>query len=51
VTGTSEGHYIHVEMIGNTDPERRLRLWLAKTFAGMPHACQVAALLAQLLGA
>jgi hypothetical protein len=51
VTGTSEGHYIHVELIGNTQPEKRLRLWLGKTFSGMLHAYQVAALLAQLLGA
>jgi hypothetical protein len=51
VTGDSEGHYIHVELIGNTAPEKRLRLWLGKTFAGMAHACQVATLLAHWLGA
>jgi hypothetical protein len=38
-------------LIGNSEPKKRLRLWLGKTFSGMQHACQVAALLAQLLGA
>lgn len=54
VTGGSEGHYVHVELIGYDQAERRpkiCQLMLAKTFQGMEHALKIAGRLSVLLGA
>jgi hypothetical protein len=55
VTGASEGHYIHVDLIGTQGPhdaaDARLNLFLGKTLDGMERACEIATLLAHLLGA
>lgn len=48
VTGANEGHYVHVELLRD---DKRLLLFLGKTFRGMESACQAASLLATLLGA
>lgn len=49
VTGGSEGHYIHVDVI-RTDQSRDM-VFLGKTFQGMEHAQKMAARLAEELGA
>lgn len=56
VTGGSEGHYVHVELVawerGGADAKRTtLPLFLGKTFQGYESACKAAALLGALLGA
>ena len=48
VTGTSEGHYVHVDGIAE---DGRHALFLGKTFEGMQSACCAASVLAMLLGA
>jgi hypothetical protein len=48
VTGGSEGHYVHVDII--KDGTREL-LYLAKTFMGYDHACEIAAHLGKMLNA
>jgi hypothetical protein len=48
VTGGSEGHYIHVELLAG---EERIPLFVGKTFEGMPHAWKVAMACAEALGA
>lgn len=54
VTGNSEGHYIHIEIIS---PERKDGthtvecIGLAKTFRGWDHACRIAGAAARLLQA
>jgi len=48
VTGTSEGHYVHVEVLAEGG---RHALFLGKTFQGQQSACCAASLLAMLLGA
>jgi hypothetical protein len=48
VTGGSEGHYVHVDII--TD-EHRKNLFLAKTFKGMDHAWKIAAHIGKMLNA
>jgi len=53
VTGGSEGHYVHADLIGTKKchtEDARLNLWLGKTFCGMEAACRVAFLLTHLLG-
>lgn len=51
VTGSSEGHYIHVDLIHQTDREEfRTPLFLVKTFMGHAAAVAVAAELSRLLG-
>lgn len=53
VTGDSEGHYIHVDLVqggGCAKPER-MTLWTGKTFMGMQSAQELAGFLAILLGA
>lgn len=49
VTGNSEGHYVHVDLIGS-EGQRRL-VFLCKTFEGMDHAYKIAQRCAELLGA
>lgn len=49
VTGGSEGHYIHVDVI-YTD-QRRDMAFMGKTFQGMAHAQAIANRCAELLGA
>jgi len=49
VTGNSEGHYIHVDLIRTG--ETRDLVFLGKTFQGMQHAQLIAAKCAELLGA
>lgn len=49
VTGGSEGHYIHVDLIDRED--KRTLVFLGKTFLGMQHAQNIAARCAELLGA
>jgi hypothetical protein len=44
VTGGSEGHYVHVDLI--TGVGEHTNLLLVKTFAGMTHARQIANTLA-----
>ena len=55
VTGGSEGHYIHVDLIvdGGADGYERhaIPLALGKTFRGMAHAQRIASLCAAFLGA
>ncbi len=46
VTGGSEGHYIHVELVYE---DRRVLLALGKTFLGWDHAWTIAKRAAQLL--
>ncbi len=48
VTGGSEGHYVHIEII---DGDKRTLLYLGKTFEGMDHAYKIAQKCAELLGA
>lgn len=49
VTGGSEGHYIHVDLIYYD--KRRDLVFLGKTFQGMEHAQKIAAKCADELGA
>ncbi len=57
VTGGSEGHYVHIDLIFNIEhtaigPIRTpLGMFLAKTFQGMEHAQKIATRCATLLGA
>ena len=44
VTGGSEGHYVHVDLV--TGVQEHTNLLLVKTFAGMTHARQIANTLA-----
>lgn len=46
VTGGSEGHYIHIEVING---EKRELLFLAKTFRGMDHAWEISKQIGRLL--
>lgn len=46
-TGTSEGHYIHVELVNS----KRIPLFIAKTFGGFDHAWAIAIAIAEALGA
>lgn len=48
VTGGSEGHYVHVDIIKG---DKRQMLYLAKTFRGYDHACEIAAHLGKMLNA
>lgn len=48
VTGGSEGHYVHVDIIKE---DKRTLLYLAKTFRGYDHACEIAAHLGKMLNA
>jgi hypothetical protein len=48
VTGTSEGHSVHVDAIAT---DGRHALFLGKTFEGMQSACCAASVLTMLLGA
>lgn len=51
VTGGSEGHYIHVDMIcSDMNGEHRKSLFLGKTFLGLGHAIEIAGKLARLMG-
>jgi len=52
VTGGSEGHYIHLDLIGGYDQDwtgKALHLITAKTFLGLPHALKIANRCAELL--
>lgn len=55
VTGTSEGHYIHIDRIYQAEPYDRKwthePIFLAKTFGGYSGACALAAYLGARLGA
>jgi hypothetical protein len=48
VTGGSEGHYVHVDIIQD---DKRTLLYLAKTFLGYDHACEIAAHIGKTLNA
>jgi hypothetical protein len=54
VTGGSEGHYVHVDLVGDID-DRGVRpvqpVAVVKTFQGMAHAYAIAARCAEVLGA
>jgi len=51
VTGGSEGHYIHVDLIWQNDyREGRVPLFMIKTFGGHAEAIQIAGELCRLLG-
>lgn len=51
VTGGNEGHYVHVDLIWQSDyREGRVPLFLAKTFQGHAHAVKLAGTLARVLG-
>lgn len=50
VTGGSEGHYIHVDLILK-DGTTRLPLFLGKTFLGWAKACEIANFCAEALAA
>jgi hypothetical protein len=51
VTGSSEGHYIHVDLFWQKDyHEGRVPLFLLKTFGGHAEAVMLAGLLARVLG-
>ena len=50
VTGGSEGHYVHVDLIGEKDGQIwTLPLFLGKTFNGLDHAIEMAGILARVL--
>ncbi len=50
VTGGSEGHYVHVDAIEDTETGRTCSgLFLAKTFRGYDHACEIARVLGKIL--
>ena len=52
VTGGSEGHYIHVDLIGGYDHDwsgKALHLITGKTFLGLTHAQKIANRCAELL--
>jgi len=49
VTGGSEGHYIHVEVVLSDDT--RILVFIGKTFQGMAHAFRIANKCAMFLGA
>jgi hypothetical protein len=49
VTGGSEGHYVHVDLIDGDG--KRTMVLLAKTFSGMETAYKVALAIAEILGA
>ena len=54
VTGGSEGHYIHVDLVYGYDQEwtgKALHLITGKTFLGLPHAQKIANRCAELLRA
>lgn len=54
VTGTSEGHYVHVDRLYTetyASEYKREALMLVKTFGGWETACKIAALLGERLGA
>jgi hypothetical protein len=54
VTGSNEGHYIHVDLIvpsGTREPATVTPMFLCKTFGGMEHAQKIAAFIANALGA
>ena len=48
VTGSNEGHYIHIEAIKDN---RRELIYVAKTFQGMGRAFEIARACAEILGA
>ena len=48
VTGGSEGHYLHVEVITN---DQRWLLYLGKTFSGIDKALEISNALTKMLGA
>jgi hypothetical protein len=51
VTGASEGHYVHVDLLWEDGwTQGRIPLFLAKTFGGMQAAVQIAGMLARVLG-
>lgn len=51
VTGGSEGHYVHVDLLWQRDHrEGRIPLFLLKTFGGHAEAVSLAGLLARVLG-
>ena len=54
VTGGSEGHYIHVDLVGSPsvpkEPGKVVHLITGKTFLGMKHAARIALRCAELLG-
>jgi len=49
VTGSNEGHYIHVDCVYND--QTRDMIFLGKTFQGMDHAQRIACICAEELGA
>ena len=55
VTGSNEGHYVHVDRIYRAEPYARelsvQPLFLAKTFGGYEDACRIAAHIGARLGA
>lgn len=51
VTGGSEGHYVHVDLLWQKEwQEGRVSLFLAKTFGGHETAVRIAGVLARVLG-
>lgn len=51
VTGSNEGHYVHVDLIHQRDLEEwRTPVWQIKTFAGSAAAIAIAGELCRLLG-
>jgi hypothetical protein len=52
VTGNSEGHYLHIDLIGTAKHEELVRhIAMVKTFSGWDKACEVCAAAGKLLGA
>lgn len=51
VTGSNEGHYVHVELIWDEERTRHVEsLFLTKTFAGHASALELAKIIARILG-
>lgn len=49
VKGDSEGHYIHVDAIGDNIPNGRVMVMIGKTFEGLEHALKVSNILTEIL--
>jgi hypothetical protein len=49
VTGTSEGHYVHIDLIGRNDQVEHMAM--VKTFSGWEKASLIAQAAGRLLGA
>ena len=51
VTGTSEGHYVHIDLIGSPGDNQVEHMAMVKTFSGWEKASLIAQAAGRLLGA